>query len=120
MRILAWANNVMVLFPRTTANRLRELPGGVRMPAPGSSRSRFAVSEKSPCRGAARLHYHAGDTRRREGRVMANVLKTTWDRIHSLLGVSSATPDAALLDRYVTGRDESAFGEIVRRHGPMV
>src|SRR5262245_7472414 len=28
--------------------------------------------------------------------------------------------DGALLDKYVRGRDEAAFEEIVRRHGPMV
>lgn len=31
-----------------------------------------------------------------------------------------APADAALLDRFVLSRDESAFAEIVRRHGPMV
>jgi RNA polymerase sigma factor (sigma-70 family) len=31
-----------------------------------------------------------------------------------------APADAALLDRFVTQRDEAAFAEIVRRHGPMV
>ncbi|MEO2091791.1 MAG: sigma-70 family RNA polymerase sigma factor [Gemmataceae bacterium] len=31
-----------------------------------------------------------------------------------------APADVALLDRFVTHRDETAFAEIVRRHGPMV
>lgn len=31
-----------------------------------------------------------------------------------------APADAALLDRFVAQRDEAAFAEIVRRHGPMV
>jgi RNA polymerase sigma factor (sigma-70 family) len=30
------------------------------------------------------------------------------------------TADAQLLDRFVTSRDETAFAELVRRHGPMV
>src|SRR5262245_24868475 len=30
------------------------------------------------------------------------------------------TPDAELLARFVRSRDESAFAELVRRHGPMV
>src|SRR2546421_209876 len=30
------------------------------------------------------------------------------------------SPDGALLERYVRGRDELAFAGIVRRHGPMV
>jgi hypothetical protein len=29
-------------------------------------------------------------------------------------------PDRDLLARFVASRDEDAFGEIVRRHGPMV
>src|SRR6476646_8133350 len=32
----------------------------------------------------------------------------------------AALADGDLLDRYVRDRDEPAFGEIVRRHGPMV
>src|SRR6059058_3723090 len=53
---------------------------------------------------------------------MANGLTTTWRHIRSLLGAPSAagTPDAHLLQRYLTDRDESAFAELVRRHGPMV
>ncbi|MBY0512352.1 MAG: hypothetical protein K2P78_00385, partial [Gemmataceae bacterium] len=29
-------------------------------------------------------------------------------------------PDAELVSRYVAGRDDGAFAELVRRHGPMV
>lgn len=29
----------------------------------------------------------------------------------------SRTPDADLLSRFVAGRDERVFGELVRRHG---
>jgi len=29
-------------------------------------------------------------------------------------------PDGQLLDRYIASRDDAAFAEIVRRHGPMV
>ena len=32
----------------------------------------------------------------------------------------AAVPDAALLDRYTTARDEAAFEELARRHGGMV
>ncbi len=53
---------------------------------------------------------------------MANGMKITWGYIHSLLSAASAAgiSDAALLQRYIEGRDESAFTELVRRHGPMV
>jgi RNA polymerase sigma factor (sigma-70 family) len=53
---------------------------------------------------------------------MANALNTTWRRIRSLLGAASVaeTTDAQLLARFVAERDEAAFAEIVRRHGPMV
>ena len=53
---------------------------------------------------------------------MANGMKITWGYIHSLLSAASAAgiSDAALLARYIEGRDESAFTELVRRHGPMV
>src|SRR5262245_47027245 len=33
---------------------------------------------------------------------------------------TSATTDTELLRRYVTGRDEAAFAELVRRNGPLV
>jgi RNA polymerase sigma factor (sigma-70 family) len=35
-------------------------------------------------------------------------------------GGTGETGDAQLLDRFVTCRDEAAFAELVRRHGPMV
>src|SRR5437762_1546099 len=53
---------------------------------------------------------------------MANGRTTTWRHIRSLLGATPAagTTDAHLLQRYLADRDESAFAELVRRHGPMV
>jgi RNA polymerase sigma-70 factor (ECF subfamily) len=38
----------------------------------------------------------------------------------SVAGAAGSTPDAQLLDRFVGGRDETAFAALVRRHGPMV
>jgi len=38
-----------------------------------------------------------------------------WSRAET-----TATPDAQLLTRFVDHRDETAFAELVRRHGPMV
>ncbi len=38
----------------------------------------------------------------------------------ALLQDGGGLTDAALLDRYVTDRDEAAFAALVRRHGPMV
>jgi RNA polymerase sigma factor (sigma-70 family) len=37
-----------------------------------------------------------------------------------LLDADEAEPDAALLARFIAGRDEAAFAALVRRHGPMV
>jgi RNA polymerase sigma-70 factor (ECF subfamily) len=36
------------------------------------------------------------------------------------LGPCGSLTDAELLERYLSGRDEAAFGAIVHRHGPMV
>src|SRR5262245_13476815 len=49
-------------------------------------------------------------------------LDTVLRHIHRLVGVPGAgpTPDSELLGRFVQGRDEAAFAELVRRHGPMV
>src|SRR5690349_21426934 len=33
---------------------------------------------------------------------------------------AAGLPDRQLLERYALGRDEAAFGALVRRHGPMV
>lgn len=41
-------------------------------------------------------------------------------RVRSLLRQGESAPDAELLDRFVSGRDEEAFALLVRRHGPMV
>jgi RNA polymerase sigma factor (sigma-70 family) len=43
-------------------------------------------------------------------------------RLHTLLGppAGDATTDRQLLARFVARRDEAAFAELVRRHGPMV
>src|SRR5438105_4284826 len=35
-------------------------------------------------------------------------------------GTATAVADHELLDRFTTGRDEAAFAELVRRHGPVV
>src|SRR5438034_408637 len=35
-------------------------------------------------------------------------------------GRAEDSPDAQLLARFVSGREEAAFAELVRRHGPMV
>ena len=53
---------------------------------------------------------------------MANGPTTTWQRIRSLLSArsASAASNAQLLARYAAERDEDAFTELVRRHGPMV
>jgi RNA polymerase sigma factor (sigma-70 family) len=40
--------------------------------------------------------------------------------VHYILAVGPAEPDAALLARFARGGDESAFAELVRRHGPAV
>src|ERR687889_224493 len=37
-----------------------------------------------------------------------------------LLAAADAEPDAALLARFVAGRDGEAFAALARRHGPMV
>jgi RNA polymerase sigma factor (sigma-70 family) len=37
-----------------------------------------------------------------------------------LMSMTEIITDAALLDRFATRRDEAAFAELVRRHGPMV
>src|SRR5262245_8823958 len=34
--------------------------------------------------------------------------------------IASPTSDVELLDRFSVGRDENAFAELVRRHGPVV
>ena len=45
-----------------------------------------------------------------------------WQQIRRLLGRGpvAGLSDAELLDRYATGRDESAFEALVALHGPMV
>src|SRR5579884_824521 len=40
--------------------------------------------------------------------------------IHKLLDSSMALADARLLEQFVQHRDEDAFAELVRRHGPLV
>ena len=41
--------------------------------------------------------------------------------LQSVVRVADArTPDAELLDRFRRNRDERAFEELVRRHGPLV
>src|SRR2546425_7786725 len=40
--------------------------------------------------------------------------------VNYLLAVGPTEPDAVLLSRFARGGDESAFAELVRRHGPAV
>src|SRR5262245_46216702 len=48
-------------------------------------------------------------------------LDTVLRHLHRLVGVpADRTPDSDLLGRFVQARDEAAFAELVRRHGPMV
>jgi RNA polymerase sigma factor (sigma-70 family) len=42
------------------------------------------------------------------------------DRLRHTLPVDASIGDRELLDRYLTGRDETAFAALVKRHGPMV
>jgi RNA polymerase sigma factor (sigma-70 family) len=49
-------------------------------------------------------------------------LDSVLDHIRQLIGLREgpALPDERLLERFVAQRDETAFGELMRRHGPMV
>jgi RNA polymerase sigma factor (sigma-70 family) len=49
-------------------------------------------------------------------------LAGTLRRLRTLIGAGgeSAASDAHLLERFARGRDECAFAELLRRHGPMV
>src|SRR5262245_23997918 len=38
----------------------------------------------------------------------------------TLLWMADPTPDRELVERFVAGRDETAFGALVARHGPLV
>jgi RNA polymerase sigma factor (sigma-70 family) len=40
--------------------------------------------------------------------------------VRGLAGEGPGTPDSELLERFISARDEGAFAELVRRHGPMV
>src|ERR1700722_18062999 len=52
---------------------------------------------------------------------MRNGLTDTWRRLRSLLGAQTgASTDAQLLARFAADRDDAAFAELVRRHGPLV
>lgn len=53
-------------------------------------------------------------TERRVGSVL--------EYLHQLLGAPAASTDsdAQLLQRFAERRDETAFAELVRRHGPLV
>jgi DNA-directed RNA polymerase specialized sigma24 family protein len=52
---------------------------------------------------------------------MAGQLSSVLRFLRSLGGVRPpADPDAELLRRFVTARDQDAFAEVVRRHGPLV
>jgi RNA polymerase sigma factor (sigma-70 family) len=42
------------------------------------------------------------------------------DRLRTALGPADGRPDSELITRFVQTRDEGAFAELVRRHGPMV
>src|SRR5262249_37660978 len=57
------------------------------------------------------------------GEHMANGrLSAVLGRLHRLIGPRAASPDSDrhLLERFAASRDEAAFTELVRRHGPMV
>src|SRR5262249_1695314 len=42
------------------------------------------------------------------------------DHLRKITQPGEGTEDGALLERFVARRDEAAFAELVRRHGPMV
>ena len=52
---------------------------------------------------------------------MRNGLSDSWRRLRSLFDAQAgAGTDAQLLARFIADRDEAAFAELVRRHGPLV
>ena len=53
--------------------------------------------------------------------MLSNPLGAVISRLRTVLEPAEAeTTDRALLQRFVAHREEAAFGELVRRHGPMV
>src|SRR5258708_7523536 len=59
----------------------------------------------------------------RKGPLMADTsLTTVLTHLHRLAAARELAPcaDAALLERFVSRRDEAAFTALVERHGPMV
>ncbi|HTU89248.1 MAG TPA: sigma-70 family RNA polymerase sigma factor [Gemmataceae bacterium] len=56
----------------------------------------------------------------REGTLMAVHLDHLLQYIHSLTPLPESVADGELLGRFVRQRDQEAFAELVRRHGPMV
>src|SRR4051794_3613831 len=69
--------------------------------------------------GAGRLYTGRSDSPRRLS-IMAGRNRTTLDPIRPLLARARAEGEADLLRRFVAARDEEAFAELLRRHGPMV
>src|SRR5262249_31881381 len=61
-------------------------------------------------------------TRREEAAVTAPAVSATLESLcRSVLSrADGGPPDGTLLERFTAGRDEGAFAELVRRHGPMV
>ena len=86
----------------------------------GESHKSFKKTRKPP---PLRRHYHSSSERigavhTRAQRPLQTVL-THLRRVVDEHGTRGAT-DAELLERYVAGRDESAFELLVWRHGTMV
>src|SRR5262245_40798864 len=55
-----------------------------------------------------------------ENEMATGPLSGVVDHLRKITQPGEGTEDGALLERFVARRDEAAFAELVRRHGPMV